>query len=271
VVRLADLTSCCGPGTRNVPPKVFRLICGRGVCRFCDQHSRALIADFGFCRNDPVYPDLAHSYPVHRISCHRYSDAAVDVVGISPMAYCDPRGWHVHDANAYQNYLHKLASFSQWLLQKQHDVLFFATATPTDDRTIDDLLRIIYTNSRNAYTRRIIHKRLDSVNDVMQQIAQVNLVVASRLHGVLLSHVLGKPVLGISYDQKVDALLRELGQQNYCVDIGTFEVTRLKALFTSMESKLENLTQQIEKKEKEYQQLLEHQYNELFGTVTTAS
>ena len=41
----------------------------------------------------------------------------------------------------------------------------------------------------------------------MQQIAEVEVVVASRFHNVLLALLLGKPVVSIAYNQKNDALM----------------------------------------------------------------
>jgi polysaccharide pyruvyl transferase WcaK-like protein len=44
-------------------------------------------------------------------------------------------------------------------------------------------------------------------------------VVASRLHGIILTHLLGKPALAISYDRKVRAHAEDMGQERFCVDL----------------------------------------------------
>ncbi|MDI6869897.1 MAG: polysaccharide pyruvyl transferase CsaB [Bacillota bacterium] len=48
---------------------------------------------------------------------------------------------------------------------------------------------------------------------VFRQVARCDLVVAGRLHALIMGAVAGRPVAGVSYDPKVDALLAELGLQ----------------------------------------------------------
>jgi polysaccharide pyruvyl transferase WcaK-like protein len=50
-------------------------------------------------------------------------------------------------------------------------------------------------------------------------LATVDAVVASRLHGVLLSHLAQRPVLALSYDWKVDRHMDDLGQSRYRMSI----------------------------------------------------
>lgn len=47
-------------------------------------------------------------------------------------------------------------------------------------------------------------------DQVFAQVAATDLVVASRLHALIMGVVSGRPVVGVSYDPKVDALLSEL-------------------------------------------------------------
>jgi polysaccharide pyruvyl transferase WcaK-like protein len=51
-------------------------------------------------------------------------------------------------------------------------------------------------------------------------------VIASRLHGVLLSHITGVPVLAISYHRKVRAHMEDMGQQKFCMDFEHFDAPR---------------------------------------------
>jgi polysaccharide pyruvyl transferase WcaK-like protein len=44
-------------------------------------------------------------------------------------------------------------------------------------------------------------------------------VVAARFHNVLLSYVLGRPVLSASYQAKIEALMAEFGQSEFVLPI----------------------------------------------------
>ncbi|MGE5554093.1 MAG: polysaccharide pyruvyl transferase CsaB [Betaproteobacteria bacterium] len=48
--------------------------------------------------------------------------------------------------------------------------------------------------------------------EVFAQVAQCHLVVAARLHALIIGAVAGRPVVGVSYDPKVEALVAQLGQ-----------------------------------------------------------
>jgi len=58
----------------------------------------------------------------------------------------------------------------------------------------------------------IIDRRL-SVRDLMWAIGAMDLMLGVRLHGLILASMMGVPVVGISYDPKVDAFLESLGEK----------------------------------------------------------
>ncbi|MGB9029754.1 MAG: polysaccharide pyruvyl transferase family protein, partial [Acidobacteriaceae bacterium] len=59
-------------------------------------------------------------------------------------------------------------------------------------------------------------------------------IVTCRFHGVVLAHILNKPVLAISHHPKVADLMEALGLSQYCVDIRTFDPDRLADAFASL-------------------------------------
>ena len=76
---------------------------------------------------------------------------------------------------------------------------------------------------------------MNSLEELLGRIARVDAVVASRLHGVILSTVLYKPVLAVSYARKVDAAMADLGLSDSClVPIRRFDsadlLVRIKAI-----------------------------------------
>jgi len=53
-------------------------------------------------------------------------------------------------------------------------------------------------------------------------IAEVDVVVASRLHGTPLSQLNAKPVVPVSFDRKVDWQIEDVGQGEHVLDIAKF-------------------------------------------------
>ena len=56
-------------------------------------------------------------------------------------------------------------------------------------------------------------------------------MVTSRFHGAVLSSLLHKPILAISYERKIRQLMDDLSQTRYCCNIDDFDPGGLYALF----------------------------------------
>ena len=233
-----------------------------------DESSKNLISEIGFKRNDFVYPDLAHSldFSIYHgnteIANHRYL-----TVGVGPMVYCDPRSWPRRDINRYHKYLSKLASFVHWLLEQKHRVVLFPGVSGADQLAIRDLTTFISQMNVQIPSDQVKEINVDSVHDLLSGISHTDIVVASRFHGVLLSHALYKPVLALSYHDKVTTLMKDIGHSDYCLDIETFDLPSLIDRFKGIQKNRISLGSQIALKEKEYQEKLNQQYENLYKYI----
>ena len=59
--------------------------------------------------------------------------------------------------------------------------------------------------------------------------------MVSRFHNVLLALMLGRPVVSMSYNEKNDALMREMGLAAYCQTLDELDPARLRVQFKSLE------------------------------------
>ena len=226
---------------------------------FRDTESREYMARIGFDRSDPVVPDLAHSFPDLEKLRDRATDCERLVVGISPMAYGVPQRWYKQDTAVYDAYLDKLVDFIGWLNENQIEIECFPTAVPSDSYVIEDLRNLF--KKKFGITLNEDQSPVMTVSDLLHKISSVDMVVASRFHGVLLPFVLYKPVIAISYHPKDNSLMQDMGQVRYCLDIKNFEVQSLKDCFQSIRNNLDKVRVQIIKRETEYRELLEKQYD----------
>jgi len=232
-----------------------------------DTGSRSLMRRAGFARIDPVFPDLAYSYnDGHR---NRSAPRSIQTVGISPIAFLDPRGWPVGDTVAYQRYLDRLADVAAWLVQTQRKVVFFASAG-ADPRVVDDVSARL--SSRVAPSQRQLISRAPviSVEGFLEQAAQMDLVVASRLHGLLLSHLVGTPTIAISYERKVDCLMKEMQMEAFSLGIERFTLCDFQRAFGSIQVAWQEVRDQLLIKREEYQFRLQRQYDQALRVPTGA-
>jgi polysaccharide pyruvyl transferase WcaK-like protein len=183
-----------------------------------------------------VVPDMAYSleWPVFSLVPSQVGQRLT--VGIGPMSYFDPRGrvWPEQDGTVYSTYVEKLACFSFWLWQEGYTIIFFTGEAYHDRPVIKDVRKQMHRLSPGPLQERITEEPIWGVNDLLGQLACVDVAIASRFHSVLLSHLLRKPVLAISYERKVTRLMQDMEQSKYCINIETFTVEELQTLFTRL-------------------------------------
>jgi len=86
---------------------------------------------------------------------------------------------------------------------------------------------------------------VNSLDDLMRQMATVDTVVATRYHNVLCALKLAKPTLSIGYALKNDVLMAEMGLGEFCQHADSFDVDRLISQFTELESRRDELTREM--------------------------
>jgi polysaccharide pyruvyl transferase WcaK-like protein len=229
-----------------------------------DLESQEYLRNVGFeTLGDSLYPDLVFSLPEKAAPYSHVNVAKPRVVGLGVINYY---GWR-HDTSSgepiYQGYLAKLKHFIQWLLAQGYAVRLLS-GDSTDQRPVDELLEFIRTEGQTGWQNYIFVEPIADLEDLLEQIAKTDIVVASRFHNLLCALMLGRPVVSIGYHSKNDALLTEMGLQAYCQHIENFDVDRLIQQFQLLSSELPLASHRIQQKCDRNRELLEEQYRRIF-------
>lgn len=231
---------------------------------FRDGDSRDLVQRIGFRGNSEVSVDSAYSFDLSG----RYSPAAragqESIVGLSPMAYCDPRHYWDKNQSAYEGYMRKLASFGAWLVQNQHGLNIFSTETSFDAHAIEDLTKTLSADIDRGGADSVVVHPVTNFSDLVSAICASDYVVTSRYHGVVWAHLLNKPVLAISHHRKVATLMNDLGLSEYCVDIRTFDLDLLTHAFTRLIENRDAVKARMADEACRYEKALTIQFDRLF-------
>jgi polysaccharide pyruvyl transferase WcaK-like protein len=238
-----------------------------------DQESKIDVETLIDARKDPVYPDLAFSYPPPPLQPAR-SDGAGDgrlVIGVSPIAYRDPRVWPIKDEGHYASYVSKMADIVKWLIKEGHRVLFFTTDSP-DLATVNDIQALIPSNSINANSTETLPGSAEqTTDDFLNAISRADLTIASRLHGVILSHFNTTPVVALSFDPKVDAHMNAIGQKDYCLAIDHFTLNMFIERFTALKAARQREQAHLRSADLRFRQLLDLQYDRILGRASSSA
>jgi polysaccharide pyruvyl transferase WcaK-like protein len=230
---------------------------------FRDEGSRSLLK-IDLVARDPIVPDLAYAYPVEQFQPFASFTRDRPLIGISPIAYGDARNWPIADEARYRDYLKRLASFAARLVRSGHDLLLFGTDSP-DLLTVQDLKAEIATQVSAAELARVSVPNVRSVAQLYAALSGAHFVVASRLHGVLLTQLAGVPVLALSYERKVQTHMRSLGQERFCLGIDDFDAPTALSRLTEMAEQRTQLSESILRSTAERRSAVELQYDEVLG------
>jgi polysaccharide pyruvyl transferase WcaK-like protein len=228
-----------------------------------DTASKQLLQHLAFTRNDAVYPDLAFS---HDIPVKNETTSTINrrpVVGISPIAYLSSYYWPEQDLSVYDSYIKNLIAFVASLLKDDISVVLFHTSG-TDKFVVKEILETFHNDTSINEAGSITAIITDTVEDLLSLMANFDFVVASRLHGVILAHLMNRPVLAISYDRKVMTHMEDVEQSEYCIDIHNFKLESLVEKFSTLMSQTHLCRSIIFSKASEFKSRLDLQYDQIF-------
>jgi polysaccharide pyruvyl transferase WcaK-like protein len=109
----------------------------------------------------------------------------------------------------------------------------------------------------------------ETVDELFSEFQQMDYVVASRLHGIILAHLALIPVLAISYDRKVDTYMEDVEQAKFNQNLRTVEEQTLMEAFQSLQACSPDVLATIRHKVDEYEGRLEWLYDHVLGLATS--
>jgi polysaccharide pyruvyl transferase WcaK-like protein len=268
--KMAFLSVGAGPLRSALSRFFIRSALARASYRsYRDEGSQKLVKEIGVNGENPIFPDLVYGLeiPTPVASARRQPRLTV---GINPFPYFDVRYWPEWDSAVYQRYVRSLAAFAQWLAQSGYTVLFFPTQLRADPPVIRDI-RLLMNDNVGSTSAQSVDLSVASFSDLISQISAMDLVVATRFHAVIVSHLLNRPVLAIAYHKKVQEIMAGVGVSEYTVDIDDLNLDTLKARFRSLESKRGVIEKQIARRLPSLHQALEQQYDRVFRLLEKGS
>ena len=231
-----------------------------------DGASKTCLHDIGVrVAHDRVYPDLAFSLPDSLTPPTANGDPKPErrVVGLGLMVYAGKYSVPSPSQKVYVAYMEALATFTEWLLTRGYGVRLLA-GDDDDAVVIQEFISLLRARLETFDERRILHEPINSVHDLLSQLAATDVVVATRFHNVLLALVLEKPVIAISFHHKSSAMMDDLGFSAYCHDINHMDAGALVTQFQGLEAEQTKLKSTIAQRLQECRAELDEQFALLF-------
>ena len=227
-----------------------------------DVPSREVVEGIGVrTKDDRIYPDLVFGLPLPLPPTAAVREGR-PVVGLGLMAYSEKYSAGNPMSDTYDLYLESLAVFVCWLLDREYDVkLLLGDA---DTFVIDDFRAVLRERLASDVDERVTDHPIGSVDELLSQLSATDLVVATRFHNVLMSLLLSKPVIAISFHHKCSSLMSEMGLAEYCHDINQMNADTLIEQFQALVQHGDEVARMIAQPVEEARSALDEQYEALF-------
>jgi polysaccharide pyruvyl transferase WcaK-like protein len=222
-----------------------------------DTVSKAFMESIGFdTQDDAIYPDIAFKLPAP--SSPARAAAGSLTVGVGVMTYLgwergSPRGPAIYAA-----YLEKITAFVLWLLDQGHRVRILMGDAADRDAVADVLSRVAAAKPDLAQ-HRLVADPMRSLHDLMRQMAETDVIVATRYHNIVCALKLGKPLVSLGYAEKNDVLMTEMGVGRFCQHVERFDLELLIEQFTQLAAERQRYEDGIRRANLSYQERLERQ------------
>jgi polysaccharide pyruvyl transferase WcaK-like protein len=231
---------------------------------FRDEQSLSLVVKIGFRGSTHVVSDCVYGLDPPESGKTRTAGQADSIVGISPMAYCDPRVYWDPNQDVYQRLLRELACFGTWLTCHDHRVRLFSTDIRFDAQTIEELKMALKNSPGIGIPGSILHDPISTTEELLSQLHSLDYLITCRYHGVVFAHLMNVPVLALSHHLKVATLMNDFGLSEYCLDIRAFDSDLLRKTFIRLVANREDIKARMAKTVACYKSALALQFDALF-------
>jgi polysaccharide pyruvyl transferase WcaK-like protein len=262
-VKCVVLNVGAGPLT-GVVSKFFvtRALFAADYVSFRDEESQILARSIGFAGKSYVFPDNVYALTTPRPARGYPNRRGQPVVGIAPMDYpVDPPFDLRTNKIVYEDLIARLAKFTSLFNRSSYTWTVFGTDIGVDPAAVQDLRISLQNDYQIAATS---FEAVNSLNDLLLKMSELDYVVTCRFHGVVFAHLLNKPVLAVSPHPKVTNLMKALGLSKYCLDIRTFDPARMAEIFECLVKDSDEIRDRMASSLNEYKARLQTQFDELW-------
>jgi polysaccharide pyruvyl transferase WcaK-like protein len=225
---------------------------------FRDTRAREAMRQMGVdTARDPVYPDLAFSLPA--------PSGVPDVpgtVGVGVMEYSGSNDDRRRADQIRASYVAGMTRFVLWLADQGRPVRLLAGDT-IDQQVVDALVADVRAQRPGLAAAALITEPAYTLGQLMQQLATVETVVATRYHTVLCALKLAKPTVAVGYGAKFDALMAGMEMTEFSHSARALDVERLIGQFTELERRAPELVPTVARSAAASTELLDRQFTEL--------
>ncbi|MGF2617971.1 polysaccharide pyruvyl transferase family protein [Rossellomorea aquimaris] len=170
-----------------------------------DAESKNLLQSIGVDKTIEVIPDPALA--LGDASLKRRTQK-IKRVGVTALPYYSSAYWPESDEDIYENYINDMAiGLDRAIDEHNVEITFFSTKYPQDIGATKD----IYDKMKRKDSAIILEENLYP-QELIKLSRDMDFVIGTRLHSLILSTAAGTPVIGVGYHPKVHSFMKRIEQ-----------------------------------------------------------
>jgi polysaccharide pyruvyl transferase WcaK-like protein len=241
-------------GVGNVTSTMSRLLISSALRMaryrsYRDENSRRAVACLlPRASTDPIVADLAFSLPTSQLPAPAGLRALTQsrlVLAISPIAIGKPGCWPTADEPLYSRYLREMVRIVSRLLDRGCFLVLVTSCLDEDHLVIPELLGLLGDDARRKFAQQIYAPPVGTWQEYVAIVRDVDLLIASRLHSVILGFMGETPTVAISSGAKVDSVMTDFGQTEFLLPIHDFSSMDVLAALDDLNARKDFVSRQI--------------------------
>jgi polysaccharide pyruvyl transferase CsaB len=180
-----------------------------------DQESKTLLMDLGVKKEIEVTADAVFALAGTEMDRQaglellRRNGGEVQLESGAKVCTLDKKtiGISVRAWKNYEGYYKVVAKVADALIKEGYEVAFLPFHFPEDVGAVREVVKLMTEGSTMI-------REICTVEEMLSLMGNLHLVIGMRLHALIMASVMGTPCVGISYDPKVDNILKMLEMPN---------------------------------------------------------
>ena len=205
------------------------------ACSFRDPQTHRAMVQLGFNKPAAVCPDVVFAL--------EFAETQV-VKGTQPFIVLSPisrNTWSSTETDTHARYIRALIALGLHIARQGFAIRIVCSQTAMDTADAKHLARSLTDGGAAAVTL------CDApvVEDFLRHVSGAEVVIASRLHAVILSLITGAPVVALAHLGKVGAAMQAVALDDFCLSLQDFHLDRLLTLVDRALSRRDSIRERI--------------------------
>jgi len=232
-----------------------------------DAYSRDAMRQRGIdTSSDRVYPDLVFGVPTPP-----YEPGDPKLIGVGVMAYYGGNDDRKQAAEIHSRYVETMTCFTRWLVDNGYRVRLFGGDNKFDGEIAEEIQADVRQYRPDLEPSQVTIAAISTYPDLIRQMTPVGMVVATRYHNVMCAVKLCKPTISLGYSRKFISLMADMGLAEFSQFADSVDLDRLIEQFTELESRRDQLQQEMAERNTANVKSLEDQFALLSALLLPAS